>query len=84
MHEPYLDLRGDISTITEAQYAQFRCILEGCDPSVVGTHPQWSTWIMHISVDVAPCLRPSRLSVTFGEKQDALLLGKHECLLTFA
>ncbi len=33
------------ATITPAQYAQFRCILEGCDPSVIVTHPQWSTWV---------------------------------------
>jgi pimeloyl-ACP methyl ester carboxylesterase len=33
------------ATITQAQYAQFRCILEGCDPLVITTHPQWSTWV---------------------------------------
>jgi pimeloyl-ACP methyl ester carboxylesterase len=30
--------------ITEAQLAQFRCILDSCDTVAIRKHPQWSTW----------------------------------------
>jgi pimeloyl-ACP methyl ester carboxylesterase len=30
--------------ITEAQLAQFRCILDSCDTAAIRNHPQWPVW----------------------------------------
>jgi pimeloyl-ACP methyl ester carboxylesterase len=35
------------ASITEAQLAQFRCILDSCDTAAIRTHPQWPTWAKH-------------------------------------
>lgn len=32
------------ASITEAQLAQFRCILDSCDTAAIRTHPQWPIW----------------------------------------
>ncbi len=32
------------ASITEAQLAQFRCILDSCDTVAIRDHPQWATW----------------------------------------
>lgn len=33
------------ASISEAQLAQFRCILDNCDTAVIRNHPQWPVWI---------------------------------------
>ena len=33
------------ATITEAQLAQFRCILDSCDTTDIRKHPQWPVWV---------------------------------------
>lgn len=34
------------ATISEQQFAQFRCILDGCDTAQIRQHPQWPAWVM--------------------------------------
>lgn len=33
------------ATITDAQLAQFKCILDSCDTTAIRNHSQWATWV---------------------------------------